>query len=316
MVLNEKYGVIEFENTAYDNLIDKIVKDIKGESIEDVALPLFSDYGILFAHKEYDFSDAVDWLNKLDVYVSSNDALVDCLGGNALAVNMGKGPLSDYLKVSDKIERTAIFIYRANRSYYFFKGLIHHELAHVFDFFKGQSGNGKDLEAAHMNLNELPDIIDDSSSDEEIRDVLDYCMSYANITEKHAYVETINYDIVRFLTNPGIGQIISKFTKNECFKKSSVYIDDLSFCLCCLTDILNLDRKRLNEFKYRNDYEEIFNMSFFRVVARFKNAISHAYGNTMKLFHWHWENLNINKSLYEAIQSPRQGQRKRRMHCG
>lgn len=75
--LNEKAGVIEFNNFAYRKQIQQIAKDIKNTTLFTEILNIKQLSNYKFAKFTYDFSNILTWLKTLNVYYTITDGEFD-----------------------------------------------------------------------------------------------------------------------------------------------------------------------------------------------------------------------------------------------
>lgn len=131
-VLNEKAGVIEFDNNLYRKQICQIVKDIKSATqFNDVIdLPILEDYK--FAKFSYNFSNIVSWLKTLNVYyaVAENEEFDAAVITDDIDNIFQKDS-------NGNIDVATIYIidnYQENLTFILF-----HEMCHIYDYSKFKS---------------------------------------------------------------------------------------------------------------------------------------------------------------------------------
>ena len=142
--LNEKAGVIEFNNFAYRKQIQQIVKDLKNTTLFTEVLNIKQLSNYKFAKFTYDFSNILTWLKTLNVYYTTSDGEFDAA---AMIYNDEECKISPndtdeeieeknkiknvFIKNNGVIELGTIYIIDNHEENILF--ILFHELCHLYD---------------------------------------------------------------------------------------------------------------------------------------------------------------------------------------
>lgn len=303
--LNEKYGVIEFNNTQYINKIQKICSYIHNANVQDVIVPEISKT-IKFCRVIEDFSNTVNWLKKLNIYVTSDPNFVLTAHGDSIVTNIDDVLLSNYYKKSKSYYfEASIFICISGKSKRQTLEILHHEIAHLFDATHNSNNDGFDIAYSFMNGDPLfiPNRIwsIDDLNNITIKDIhafLTYCLYYANVSETHAFAETINFQLVNNISDTmKFSLIMRKFggcdyvnISNKC----SPVLDEYYWLhknlelLIANVYIDQIDKYvKTKKCKELNDILGSKNLK--QSLQKLYSKIKHTYNNGIKLFNYYME---------------------------
>lgn len=277
-VLNEKAGVIEFDNVLYRKQICQIVKDIKNATqFNDVIeLPILEDYK--FAKFSYNFSNIVSWLKTLNVYyaIAENEEFDVAVITDEIDNIFQKDP-------NGNIEVATIYIidnFQENLTFILF-----HEMCHIYDYCKFKSiwmedekyflGHKDDYDINAYDL--LSDV--DSFSARDIHNIITASMYYANFTESHAFMENINFEMFEYL-NKRKKEFFAFNDKEQFFYRSSKTLYDIYILEKLIGKLRYIDRDK--KYAYMNHYASEIKLAYYN-FNQFDNMICYIFKKLHKI---------------------------------
>lgn len=320
--LDEKYGVAELNNANYMALVESIIPQLINKSEKEVFEDLFED--IEFCKLEINFSNCTNWLEKLTIFYNIDNfkELYDLTKGYSIVLDQyhdkkynieekteiinGKTIKNNYVKNATIF----LFIDKNKRKFEnFYLKVLYHELGHIYsnrNLKEQQLENNDLLNYFKTNISNSIEHIDiNNIKIDDIYNIFTYCMYYCNLSESHAFIESINFEMQASLCNPIIYKRnlnflhIEKTNENMFYYSSStlqIYYD-LNKLLNIIKKI-SIDKQLEFDEKYKKQFLQIYNknLTYNKLVLKYQKTIQHILNNSEKLFEYYKTlyKLNVN----------------------
>lgn len=301
--LNEKYGIIEFDNITYKNKICDISKEIKASDTFDTAIDIDCFSGMLFAKYTYNFENVISWIKSLNVYYTKTNEYFDA---GALTINDEKY----FLKGTDSIEFASIYIIDNGQ-----ENIMHvlfHEMCHLYDSSKFKQIWMEDEKyfLSHYNNYNINDYTLNTDINkltlEDIHNIFTEAMYYANFTESHAFMENINFQMFEFL-NKFKKEFISYRRPLDFYLKSSTVLRDVYILEYLIGNLRHIEEeKKIRYFElFGNEIRKAYySFNSFDNVANYVYKKLHKIVNhSMKLFNFYYNLDSEAKRVYKLDES-------------
>jgi len=290
--LNEKAGIIEFDNSEYRNLICKIAKDIKKSTTFNYVLNFdeLSDYK--FAKYSYDFSNVLSWLSVVDVYYTvdkSKNATFEAQGIKDDEI------YSDFIYIIDNGEENLIYT-------------LFHEMCHMYDYSKFKQIWIEDEKYffEHRNDYDINEYVLSTDvnklSINDIHNIITESMYYANFTESHAFLENINFEMFEYLNKYNHSFYVLN-SIDKIFYKTSKTLYDVYILEQLLNRFLYIDVTKQNMYnaKYSNEIRKAYHdfSTFNKVVKYLYKKLHKIVSHSRALFDYYYNLDSIAKHSYE-----------------
>lgn len=278
-ILNEKAGVIEFDNFAYRKQIQNIVNEIKtvdvfNESLYDVTgNNAFRNYK--FVKLTYDFSDILTWLKTLNVYYATS---ADEFDAGALTADDNV-----FIKNNGVIDFGTIYIIDNGKENLLF--VLFHEMCHLYDHSKLKEiwYNDEDYFFRRQHLYDINDYkLRDNMNKytvDDIHNIITESMYYANYTESHAFMENINFEMFEYL-NKRKKEFYAFKELEEFFYGSSHTLYGIYILENLLGKLKNISQEKKET--YNNLYLEEINSAYYSFNS-FDKVVNYQYRKLHKI---------------------------------
>lgn len=302
--LNEKAGVIEFDNDAYRREIYQIAKTLKQTTEFNDVLDLGNEN--ISNVKKHTFNlTSLSWIDSIDIYYSHNKSLpftAFTIAGDKLANDLGLFKIDS----GEHIVLGSIYIQdndEENLSHVLF-----HEMCHLYDNSKFKQIWMEDekyyLENnIKYNINQyyFSDDVHKYSID-DIHNIVTECMRFTNFTESHAFIENINFEIFEYLNTHNI-KFYHYIDIENMFMKSSKMLYDIYVLEKIVKKILYIDDAIKSSYmlKYQDEINKAyygfnsFNKLIRYIYKKLHKIVSHA----RSLFNYYYELNSVAKHIYE-----------------
>lgn len=313
LAINETYGIAEFGNSNFINKITEAASSLRSESLDKCIIKEISD-NIKFNKITINLRDTTEWIDYLDVYYSFDyNDVCNLFHGESIVVDQYRD-LKKYIDVSNShIKRSSIFLAVDLKKPNFIKvysGIILHELGHLYTNknLKEYHLSNKDLENHFMeNVNDYVERlnVDNNFSSEDLWNIFTYTMYYANLSESHAFMENINFEMIRTLSNAAVYRLNLTHKKIEKTRYNLfVYSSGILQIYCWLYDLLKAceltNDSIKNEFDniYHNDIYSIYgkHLSCNKLIKKYQKIIGHILKNSAKLYSYYAELYNVERT--------------------
>ena len=294
--LNEKAGVIEFDNFAYRKQIQQIAKDIKNTTLFTEVLNIEHLSNYKFVKFTYDFSNILTWLKTLNVYYTITDgefdaaAMIyndeDCeiLPSDTDEKIEEKNRIKNvFIKNNGVIELGTIYIIDNHDENILF--VLFHELCHLYDQTKAKKLWMEDenyfFRRQHkydINDYKLRDDVNNYSI-EDIHNIITESMYYANYTESHAFMENINFEIFEYL-NKRRKEFYAFKLIDEFFYSSSHTLYGIYILEKLLEKLKNISQEKKE--KYIKIYSNDINLAYYKFNT-FDKVVNYQYKKLHKI---------------------------------
>lgn len=313
--VNEKFGVMEFENNDFHDLVNLTVQKIQKPSNNKCIIKEISN-DILFDKISINFSGVISWLSVVDIYYSFDyEEVIDLFQGESIVPDQYSG-LDKYVDIQNShINKCSIFLAINVNTKYFLKKytkIILHELGHLYTNknLKQYHLENKDLIYHYSkNVNDIVEQIEtndiDGLNEDDIWNIFSYVMYYTNLSESHAFAENINFEMLCTLSNPANYKLNLKYkhipiNEYNMFKYSSGVLQ----IYCWLNEILeccdNVDENIKLSFncKYSNEIKQVYgkSLSYRRLLKRYQKIIHHVLLNSKKLYGYYSNLYDLDKT--------------------
>lgn len=291
--LFEKYGIKEFDNEIYFQTIDKlsnvifnetnkIYKNSSFEGLEDVQFSLYN----------YNFRGILSWIDNLQIFVNKDDEFYQRAGGECISITNDCGDTNFYESQNGHINNATIFLYKyQDISKYNIKLILYHELGHIFYDLKSCNIFYKDLNHSltyRDNRYFSIYLTKDNSRQISARtcyELIKIIMYYANSSEKHAYVETANFEISYSFKNKEIVDLDGYQASEtmDIFKKFKNNLEILKS--------IPIETKNVFNDTYGDKIKEIYGkpMSYDKLIDMLYNRINHSYKQMCNLYNFYYQ---------------------------
>ncbi|WQJ53772.1 MAG: hypothetical protein [Wendovervirus sonii] len=294
--LNEKAGIIEFDNVAYRNLICQISKDLKKTETFDYTLDFDELNNYKFAKYSYNFTGVLSWISTVDIYYTIDKS------GNTPFIAQG---IKDDFKYSD-------FIYIIDNGEENLTYVLFHEMCHLYDYsrFKEIWIEDEKYFFRHCNNYNINDYVLSSNvndmSIDDIHNVFTESMYYANFTESHAFLENINFEMFEYLNKHNHSFYVFN-NINEIFYKTSRTLYSIYILEQLIKRLLYIedDIKNMYTAKYKNEIKKAYyNFSTFDKIANYLYKKLHKIvSHSRTLFNYYYNLDSIAKQSFELNES-------------
>ena len=294
--LNEKAGVIEFNNFAYRKQIQQIVKELKNTTLFTEVLNIKQLSNYKFAKFTYDFSNILTWLKTLNVYYTItngefdaaamiyNDDECEILPNDTDEEVEEKNKIKKvFIKNNGIIELGTIYIIDNHEENILF--VLFHELCHLYDQSKAKKLWMEDenyfFRRRHkydINEYKLRDDVNNYSL-EDIHNIITESMYYANYTESHAFMENINFEIFEYL-NKRRKEFYAFNLIDEFFYASSYTLYGIYILEKLLEKLKNISQEKKE--KYIKIYSDDINLSYYKFDT-FDKVVNYQYKKLHKI---------------------------------
>lgn len=312
--LFETYGILNFNDKIYNNLITNIANDIledKGIETtiyyknEEVLKCKQLTYHLTWCNWCKNLRIFYEFANEIDSFVLSRKEfstvnIISLFDREQLYLNNG----ALYIKINKLTTKSEI------------KGIIKHEIKHLYYYLKtniSTDKSNKDILYQEtyifcddfnffdilknyyndkVNLNELTEI--------EFKDLLIYCIYYLNLNECRSMIENISYEIENHITNRYLYLKTKQYVKINNIKDfNHYYLIRLSETFAVYMFIYDL----LNEYNdtyvkiynenFKNDFEEIYGVKTLKQFCKLmlKRIDEKIINKTYKIFNYYKNNF-------------------------
>ncbi|WQJ53642.1 MAG: hypothetical protein [Wendovervirus sonii] len=302
--INETYGITEFDNNEFDKAIEGLFNDIfkgKGKYIQ------IYDYD--FLEIDLDLKNITTWADTIKILYTNDMQFLKNVG-EAIAITENYDIFNNtfYENKGNHLITGTILVYKSDTLNI---GVIYHEIAHLFDSLKIKINNNDTLYYFNNFDFDLPDEVIKDFDIESLHNLIKYSMYHANNSEKHAFIESARFEIIKSLSNfvffkrKLIRKGIELSNKNLMIYSSST-LSDFYWMVYSLKNAIKIsdDTKKAYMFKYGNDLKEIYRISDYdKLIYKLYKELHHSYINMCKLFNYYIGvfNVNINNNIFENL---------------
>lgn len=303
--LNEKAGVIEFDNVTYRKEICQITRTLKQTTEFNDVLELGNDIVCNVKKHTFDLT-SLSWIDSIDIYYGHDTTLPFA------AFTMADDKLSKDLglfKIDSNGHISLGSIYIQDNDEENLNHVLFHEMCHLYDNSKFKQiwmedemyylKNNAKYNINHYHFN---DNIHNYSI-EDIHNIITECMRFANFTESHAFMENINFEMFEYLNKFNIRFYHYTDIENIFVRSSGMLYDVyvlekiIGKIICDIDDSTKTSYMRCYQDEINKAYYGFnsFNKLIRYIYKKLHKIVSHA----RALFDYYYNLDSVAKHVYE-----------------
>ena len=320
--LNESWGIKEFNNDEFENLIKSIPQQFLYETNKTKEF-LVDKHTIKFY--KLDIQLNLSWIKNLQIFYTYNDIFYYYFQTYGISPNVPLNSNSEnsvieneienlYIEKNDCIITTPILLYidKNHEDFIkFYSSIIYHEIAHLYDRIKCKSNTGLDIEFARNNeINHdryqliKMRLINNRYSLNDLKYIINEFIENTNYSEAHAYTESSYFDMLLYMEDLSLisWKLMGDYSQKNILKNISNKIGDIYE----YTDIIKklIDNRNPINIRYKklylNELNARYNKNFISVndlLKYYYKHLLHIKNNIDKSFSYFYKLFNVNKQI-------------------